>query len=263
MQLGQICKGTLTGDYLNLKKIDGIILSTIVVVIVGSIITIALTVLLTGSNNKASSSVSLSQISRLDTPVAAANPTLSTTTVALTPPGQTTAAAGTAEASTTSPVAVGENIPLPFGNRLSIKMFRTIDPPLISLEQAKKAIYNEGLDFSVTGILNGKVVTLDAAYGLVTLGTKNTGGNKQGWLGPQNIPVPSCDSSGKCNPTDAILNHVENRPMWVLDFGNTDFPAAGVPCTSNPCPTPQIFNHSVYTVDAISGAVFTAEFYTR
>lgn len=159
-------------------------------------------------------------------------------------------------------VAIGVQIPTPLKRQMAIYVFRTADRPLITLQQARTAVYNNGMDWALGGTHEGKTVTLTAVYGLVTLGGPNTGGNKQGWLGPQNFDLPTCSSDGKCSSTGVILSHIEKRPMWVLDYGNTDFPAAGQACLTTPCPTPQIFNHSVYTVDGQTGAIFTGDFYT-
>ena len=193
-------------------------------------------------------------------PPATPAPTLAATfTLALTP----LQSAGEPGLTVISPtVAVGELIPVPFSWRVPISVYRAADPPLISLEKARTVVMNNGMDWAFGGFLNGKRVTLTAVYGLVTLGGPNTGGNKQGWLGPQNIPLSTCDTHGTCVPNGTVLPYVEKRPMWVLDYGNTDFPALGPACMTTPCPTPTIFTHSVYTIDGQTGEGFTIDFYT-
>jgi hypothetical protein len=114
-----------------------------------------------------------------------------------------------------------------------------------------RTVYNLGLPFAFGGTFNGKTVSLTATYGLATFGKRNQNGL---WEGSVNIPIQTCNADGKCNPTGKYLDHIENRPVWILDYGNTEWPASARPCATSLCPTPTVYNHSVYAVDAITGA---------
>ncbi len=258
---------------LKLKGFDNILISAIAIVIIGSVIFIWLAVALTNPNKQFTASNSPT-LSAPQAQYGAAGTVLSTLTPTMTPtPSQTLTPSPTGSTpSQTTPASdvtvvtpngkAGEKILVPFETHVPISVLSTLVIPITSLQKARTAVHNNGMSWALGGTQNGKNVTLTAVFGLVTLGVPNTSGNKQGWLGPQNINIPTCSNDGKCVPTNVTLNHIENRPMWVLDYGNTDFPAAGPGCFTTPCPTPQIFNHSVYTVDDQTGAIFTIDFYT-
>jgi hypothetical protein len=160
-------------------------------------------------------------------------------------------------------VAVGELIPVPWVGEAESQVYRAAGPPLMSLQEARTLVLKIGMSWALGGYFEGKRITLTAVYGLVTLGTPNTGGNKQGWLGPQNFNLPTCDAQGNCVPTGTILPQVIKRPMWILNYGNTTFTALGPACMTTPCPTEQIFTNSVYIIDAQTRAIFDASFYTK
>ncbi|HEX2915038.1 MAG TPA: hypothetical protein VH186_29865 [Chloroflexia bacterium] len=244
------------------KGFDKILVSAIAVIGISSLFMIGLAIFFTNSNKLHNdNSVQTLQASQTRALVGAVPDSV----IALTPshlastPAPTVVEQGVTIINPN--IAVGDKVLLPLdGQGTGIKLIRTLDPPLISLQEARSAVYNRGISWALGGNLNGQAVTLTAAYGLVTIGSPTATGN--GWLGPQNIPLSICTTDGKCSPTNAVLNHIENRPMWVLDYGNTNFPANGPACVSTPCPTPQIYNHSVYTVNAQTRAVITADFYT-
>ncbi len=138
---------------------------------------------------------------------------------------------------------------------------RTDAPPLISLDEARKAVYNRGIIWATGGQVNGKTVNLTAAYGLVDLGGRGPTGE---WFGSRNIPMTTCDSGGNCTPTGKVLDHYENRPAWILDYGNTYMRVSGPPpeyCKPVACTPPPPNNHSVYVIDAETRAVIEATFY--
>lgn len=153
---------------------------------------------------------------------------------------------------------IGSEIPLPFsGKGIGLSSFmRTPDLPLISEQDAMKAIHNLGINFAYGGQFNGKTVTVWAAFGLGTLG--EPGKNGQGWVGEQHFPVRTCESSGKCTETGQFLDRIDHRPMWVIDYGNLDIPV-GAPPPWNPNPPP--LTNSVYFVDAQMKSVLITESY--
>ena len=44
-----------------------------------------------------------------------------------------------------------------------------------------------------------------------------------------NIGVETCSVDGKCTPTGEVLDHLENRSMWILDMEGVSQPGAGNP----------------------------------
>jgi hypothetical protein len=84
---------------------------------------------------------------------------------------------------------------------------------------------------------DGRPSTLTAAHGLATFGWLGSDG---GWRGLRRVPLPD----------GTILDHIDGRPMWILDFGNVHADPGGNPTT--PIPTP---NHAVFAVDDQAGAV--------
>ena len=61
------------------------------------------------------------------------------------------------------------------------------------------------------------------------------------WVGDQNIPIKG---------TNIVLNHIEPRPRWIIDYGNVT--AYGSQAE---------FNHAVYAVDVESKSVLKIWFY--
>ena len=123
-------------------------------------------------------------------------------------------------------------------------LLRTSAPPLISRQEALHLIHNGGAPWALGGQYEGETVTIRAEYGLVTLG--RPGEHGRDWLGDRNIPLP----------TGEVLDHIERRPMWIVDYGNVIAYGSGCPR----CPPP-IFNHIVYAVDAQTRAVLLSWFY--
>ncbi len=80
---------------------------------------------------------------------------------------------------------------------------------------------------------------MQAYYGLATQG--RPGINGLAWEGDLNIPLPN----------GVTLNHIEQRAMWLIDYGNTQFgDSVGAYATS-----PPEKNHAVYLVDDATGSV--------
>ena len=81
-----------------------------------------------------------------------------------------------------------------------------------------------------TNPVSGKPVTVRAWYGLATM---NVGA------------VQLRDGQ--------VFARVEQRPTWIIDYGNAVMKGAGCPG----CPPP-VYSHPVYAVDAPSGTVYLA-----
>ncbi|HBY46294.1 MAG TPA: hypothetical protein DEG70_08580 [Chloroflexi bacterium] len=123
-----------------------------------------------------------------------------------------------------------------------LTVVRTDAPPLISQAEAMEAVSRLGVPWGNGGEWEGRTVTVVATYGLVTAGQAGEGGKP--WVGLRNLPLPD----GK------TLDHIEGRPMWVVDYGNTFFIGAGCP----ECTPPPNYNHSVYLVDAETASAWVA-----
>ncbi|MBN9391787.1 MAG: hypothetical protein J0I20_27375 [Chloroflexi bacterium] len=127
--------------------------------------------------------------------------------------------------------------------------------PLVSRETAFQAMTSRSQGPIPTIISDHEIVTdgqttlYTAYYGLVTVGYRGPNGL---WAGSfLNIPVENCTVKGDCTPTGEVLDHLENRPMWLFDF-EVDIPIGGVTCppAGTPCPTPRDDNHAIDLVDA-------------
>ena len=138
---------------------------------------------------------------------------------------------------------------------------RSADAPIISLPEALQALHGQGDAWTPGQQYDGKIVKLMAAYGLVDLGYLDS---KGAYYGSRNIRLKTCDSSGKCSDSDTVLDKVENRPMWVLDFSNATMQVLAPPAdNSQPvaCTPAPDFNHSLYVIDAATRTYVIARFY--
>lgn len=157
---------------------------------------------------------------------------------------------GASAASSASPAgaaipAVGDVIPLPFIESGEITLVRTDKPPAFSGEEAVRIVRAFGVPDGEV-VRGDKPVTCSATYGLGTLG--RSGGPGLPWWGPRNVPLKG---------TDVILDHVENRPMWIVDCDNA-YAATSSGCPG--CETPY-FKHAVYPVDEQTRSVMMALFF--
>ncbi len=157
--------------------------------------------------------------------------------------------AGTTPSTSPMPVtpAMGEVIPLPSSESGELTLIRTDKSPAFSEQEAMQIVHDFGVDIALGGERLGKPVTPSATYGIGILG--RPGGPGLPWLGDRNIPL-----KGK----GVILDHVENRPMWILDYDNAYAPAPACPgCDS------LFFKHAVYAVDEQTRSVLVVWFYDQ
>ena len=147
----------------------------------------------------------------------------------------------TVPAKPTPTLAAGEEINLPFSKRVDIKVVKASFPPPISKETALKALrYRQnavGLWDLDKSTAEGKPITVTAVFGLVTEGRPGP----SGWSGMRNIGGVNCQLEGECTLTGQVLDHLEDRPMWVIDIEGVYQPFAGDPSIPN--------NHVVYGID--------------
>jgi hypothetical protein len=107
-------------------------------------------------------------------------------------------------------------------------LHRAPTPPTFSEQEAIQiARSNSGAPQEL-----GNQVT--AVFGLATFG--RPGGPGLPWLGSRNVRLPN----------GQVLDHIEKRPMWIVDFGNVDGDS-GV--SRSPTSTAPRHNHIVYAVD--------------
>ena len=176
--------------------------------------------------------------------------------------------------SATDEVAVGQAYNRPYSlPPLHIKVVRAANPPLITQQTALQVLYNY---FGKTQWLLGKgdiksdtgePITVEATYGLVTEGVAGPNGSWGG--GDANIHLAKCTIEGVCTFTGEILDHFENRPMWVLvytgiheDTHGGISPECRAQPTVTPCPTVGLGpNHHVYLVDAQTLQFFDGSWY--
>lgn len=87
-------------------------------------------------------------------------------------------------------------------------------PPLVSQEEAMQTIAQD-FPWGLGGEWEGKTVTIDAWYGIGTIGSE-----------------------------------IQERAMWLIDYGNVQG-IIGAGCPG--CPPPPVYNHNAYAIDAQTG----------
>lgn len=237
---------------MELRRYSKLLCGLIAVIIIGATLTLGISI-----------SNSLNSTSGLSTPVLQADsfnhgPSAS----AITPTLETIVAPTTPTLAATPTLIPGTVIKLPSSSSIGLKLVSTPDLPLISLDSAKQAVYNLGISWAKGGQVNGKTVILSATYGLATFGGLAKDGKT--WVGAVNFPVRNCNDAGVCTDTGQVLDHIENRLMWILDYGNTIMLAGGpAPNSCQPvaCTPFPDFDHSVYAVDAQTKDVIRIWFY--
>lgn len=164
----------------------------------------------------------------------------------------------------TGEAAINQPKPQAYSQRLlslGIKVVPAVGPPIISQETALKVLFsrlNPKDSFIISDsqvVINGTVIPFRATYGLVTVGGPGPNG---GWAGSfLNAPLSNCTLDGKCTPTGEVLDHIENRPMWLIDLEIT-VPVGGQTCppASTPCSRPPDPNHQVDLLDAQTLSLF-------
>ncbi len=152
-------------------------------------------------------------------------------------PGSATPPSASPRTETTP--AVGEVIALPSSESGELTLVRTDKPAAFSQQEAMRIVRDSGVPFGLGGEWLGRPITVSAAYGLGTFG--RPGGPGLPWLGDRNIPLKG---------TDVVLDHIENRPMWILDYDNAYAHGTQVD-----------FKHAVYAVDEETRSVLLAWFY--
>ncbi len=124
--------------------------------------------------------------------------------------------------------AIGDVVPLPSSKYSDLTLVRTGTAPTISSTEALDIVRN-----SITAPLTDQI---SSSFGLATFGTRDTRGI---WVGDQNVRLPNGE----------IIDHIENRPMWIIDVGGVEGAVGG--------PTTRPYNHVVFAVDAMTrGVVF-------
>lgn len=144
-----------------------------------------------------------------------------------------------------------------------LKVKSTSIPSALSQIEALQVVHNAGIPWALGGLYNNKTVTITSIYGLATLGfagdTSNIytaqgthpSGNCANWFGPCDFPISSCNL-GKCVDTGRVIDRFENRPMWIIDYGNTLWQNGG---SGSAAPAS---NHTVYLVDVAEKVAIVA-----
>ncbi len=139
-------------------------------------------------------------------------------------------------------VSVDQMIPLPYGSSLGVKAIKPSSPPIHPSDivlQALRARLN-GVDAwnHTASTIDGKPVTVTTTFGLVTEGYKGPDGR---WAGMLNIPLRNCTVTAICTNTGKVMDHVENRPIWLIDIEGINQPNAGA--------GGKLTNHVVFGID--------------
>lgn len=202
-----------------------------------TLIICVLLVLVTNNRNK--TQVAASQQPNVVVSVTPAIPTVTPTQI-------TSAAPITFEATATPQIVPGQPISLPYSSLLGVKAVQPSDLPLHSSDialQTLRAHLNlvEYWDLK-NSTSDGRPITVTTTFGLVTEGYRGPDG---GWGGMVNIPLRDCTIAAVCTDTGKKLDHLENRPMWLIDIEGVSLPSAG---GSNAKKT----NHVVYGIDDLN-----------
>ena len=131
----------------------------------------------------------------------------------------------------------GEVIILPASGPGDLTLIATDILPSITQQQAMQAVYDMGVPWGLGDSYEGKTPVISATFGLATFGSQAPDGQ---WVGLRNIPLPSGE----------MLDHIESRPVWIVDYGNTV--AYG---------SQAVFSNTVYAVDTATGVVVKTWFY--
>jgi hypothetical protein len=182
---------------ISFKKLNIIL----VVILIGALSIIGLTVT-NLKNNSNSNQNAFAAITATIQPTIWAKETIPPTPPIATPTVQMTISAPTATP------AIGEIINIPSAVRGDLTVRRTDIAPLISQQEAQQVLKDYGIIWAFEDTQSIPSVTLLATYGLVTQGRPTPDGKD--WIGNRNIRL----SNG------TILPYIENRPMWILDYGN-------------------------------------------
>ena len=147
----------------------------------------------------------------------------------------------------TASVSVGASqvISLPYFSALNLRAIKPISPPLHSADIALQTLKGDDdrWDFA-NSTASGKPITVTTTYVLLTEGQPGPVGGA-GWNGSVNIHLRNCTVKRVCTDTGKVLDHLENRPMWLIDVEGIS-QAVGGPIP-NTTPIPQ--NHIVYGID--------------
>lgn len=139
------------------------------------------------------------------------------------------------DASLTASPAPGQQIAVPGAAADSLTLMQAAQPATMSEADALQAVANFGIPWAHGGEYDGQTVAMQAYYGLATFGKPGPNGT---WIGPVHQSLPN----------GAVLDHIANRPMWIINYGNivtTIHNAGGTIVT----------NHAVYAVDVATRTV--------
>ncbi len=188
-------------------------------------------------------------------PIAAAvtasppTPTPIIVTAVPTSPALTKGTAIVTQTTATVTVDTGQVIPLSFGPSLGVKAIQPSLPPLHTSDIALQALRAHLNIVDIWNLkdstLNGQPITVTTTFGLVTEGYRGPDG---GWGGMLNIPLRDCTVTAICTDSGKVLDHVENRPIWLIDIEGIRQPSGG----PNAKPT----NHVVYGIDDLNLDMF-------
>lgn len=167
----------------------------------------------------------------------------------------------------TPKLAEGAEIELPYGKKLGMSLkYSSSAVPAIAEAEVIQVIYHYtgGQDWALangTKFLGKTPVSAKANFGLATLGGFTPNG--RAWVGPQGFAIHNCDSMGKCVDTGKTLAHIENRPIWLVDYsGLTHVQPMPMCPPGQTCNQPaSTTNHVVYVVDPETRSVLLVRFY--
>jgi hypothetical protein len=140
----------------------------------------------------------------------------------------TVSATESVSGTTGTTTAVGDVISLPSSKFGQLTLVRSGSSPPISSADALQIVRG-----SIAGPLTDQITS---TFGLATFGHRDAEGR---WVGDMNVRLANGE----------IIDHIENRPMWIVDVAGIEGAVGGEPT--------EPYNHVVFAVDIGSrGVVF-------
>jgi hypothetical protein len=158
--------------------------------------------------------------------------------VLMTNSGSDVPQAAAAQAATEPAALPADNsTPLPYKD---VTLRSSTPSPSFSQQDAMQIVKAIGVPWALGGNYEGQQVNVSAHFGIGTLGHADPT-EQVPWVGPQHVPIKG---------TDIVLDHVADRPMWILDYGNVAAYGSQI-----------AYNHAVYVVDEQSRTLLITFFY--
>jgi hypothetical protein len=141
-----------------------------------------------------------------------------------------------------NPDQADTEIELPSSDSGQFTLQRSPGAEVMSLDEALDLLREFGVPYVDAERWEGNEIDLSADYGLATFGRPDESEGDADW-GDQYIHLN----------TGEVLEHIAERPHWILDFAGAIWPAAQFDEDTEPDP---VLNHTVFAIDALTGTIW-------